>query len=47
MDVIHNPVIDNRAHSLVIGLPDKGQLKTEIRLKLRRMFKWEIKFNAS
>ena len=45
MDVEHDPLLHNRAHSLVHGIPQKGELKTKVRLLLKRICVWEIKYN--
>lgn len=47
LNVIHDPIstltIDNRAHSLIIGIPPKNPSKLATRIMLRDMCKWEIK----
>lgn len=47
MDVEHNPLPHNRAHSLIHGVPEKWELKTEARALLRRMCEWEIAYNPN
>lgn len=47
MGVEHDPQLDNRAHSLVHGIPEKGELKTKVRLLLKRICVWEIKYNPN
>lgn len=44
LEVIHNPDFsrNNRSHTHLKGIPKKGQLKTKVRLKLKRTFKWLI-----
>lgn len=44
LEVIHDPDFErnNRAHTHIKGIPRKGQLKTKVRLKLKRTFKWSI-----
>ena len=42
--VVHAPNFarNNRSHSHIKGIPRKGVLKTKIRSKLKRIFKWII-----
>jgi hypothetical protein len=47
MDVEHDPQLYNRAHSLIHGVPEKGELKTKVRLLLKRICVWEIKYNPN
>ena len=47
MDVEHDPKLYNRAHSLIHGVPEKGELKTKVRLLLKRLCVWEIKYNPN
>jgi len=47
MGVEHDPQPNNRAHSLVHGIPEKGELKTKVRLLLKRIAVWEIKYNPN
>jgi hypothetical protein len=47
MDVDHDPLPANRAHSLVHGIPENGELKTKVRLLLKRISVWEIKYNPN
>jgi hypothetical protein len=47
MDVEHDPKSYNRARSLVHGVPEKGELKTKVRLLLKRICVWEIKYNPN
>ena len=42
LEVAHAPLPDNQAHSHIKGIPHEGQLKTQARLKLKRLFKWSI-----
>ncbi len=48
LQVLHNPLcppihdIDNRAHSIIKGLPPKGPSKERMRIVLRDLCKWEI-----
>ncbi len=44
LEVVHAPLFDNRAHSHIKGIPHDGQLRTQARLKLKRLFKWKINF---
>jgi len=44
MSVEHDPIETNRAHSLIIGIPEKGDLKVKVRVLLKRLFEWEINF---
>jgi hypothetical protein len=43
LEVSHAPLPDNRAHSHVKGIPHEGQLKTQARLKLKRIFQWQVR----
>ncbi|MBW4888718.1 hypothetical protein KXQ82_03290 [Mucilaginibacter sp. HMF5004] len=46
--VIHNPEIDNRAHSLIKGIPEvKGDLQTKTRALLTLIYVWEIKISPN
>ena len=47
MDVEHNPLPLNRAHSLIHGVPEKGELKTKVRALLKRICEWEIAYTAN
>jgi hypothetical protein len=47
MDVEHDPQLYNRSHSLVHGVPEKGELKTKVRLLLKRICEWEITYNSN
>ena len=47
MEVEHDPIPTNRAHSLILGVPEKGELKTKVRATLMRIFEWEIKCKAN
>lgn len=42
LEVSHAPLPDNRAHSHIKGIPHEEQLKTQARLKLKRIFEWQI-----
>ena len=43
LSVDHDPLPDNRAHSLVKGIPNSGTLKESTRLYLKRNYEWVIK----
>lgn len=51
LQVLHDPwkppthPIDNRAHSVIKGLPPKGPSKTRMRVILRDLCEWEIEYN--
>jgi len=41
--VIHAPIVDNQAHSHVIGIPRNKSLKTKVRAKLQEIYEWRVK----
>jgi len=51
LQVLHDPwkppinPIDNRAHSVIKGLPPKGPSKIRMRVILRDLCEWEIEYN--
>lgn len=47
LDVEHDPKLYNGAHSLILGIPEKGELKTKARLMLKRTAVWEIKYSVN
>lgn len=45
LSAIHKPEPDNRAHSLVNGIPEtKNELQTKTRALLTEIYGWEIKY---
>ncbi len=42
LDVIHTPNKENRAHSNVINIPEKGPKKIKVRYNLSEISKWII-----
>lgn len=42
LEISHAPIVDNRAHSHIKGIPHEGQLKTKARLLLKRICTWAI-----
>ena len=49
LTVEHDPVEDNRAHTHILGMPQKNNVtpkKTEIREKLQELFEWEIEIDT-
>lgn len=44
--VKHAPIVQNRSHSHVIGIPKNGLLKTKVRAKLQEICEWSIPFNT-
>ncbi|MEZ4837803.1 hypothetical protein [Flavobacterium sp.] len=51
LDAKHDPIlteeIDNRAHSLIIGIPPKNPSKLATRIMLRDMCNWEIEIQQA
>ncbi len=44
--VEHNPLAWNQAHAHILGIPPKKPSSTEVRNKLTRIYRWEIKAPA-
>ncbi|MBK9338284.1 MAG: hypothetical protein IPM98_17715 [Lewinellaceae bacterium] len=42
LEVTHAPILENRSHSHIKGIPHEGQLKTKARLLLKRICTWAI-----
>lgn len=45
LEAVHAPLPENRAHSHIKGIPHEGQLKTQARLKLKRIITWIIEMD--